>query len=283
MTKEFENKYLDKKFLRSVVETNDFQNSYIVGNVCNKKYLYKYYNMDVASNVIRDGFITIRFQQPSQWSDKFETLFYNADYSNVTADKSTHPKLYACCFTLDNVCEAAWKVYAGKLGLAKNCVQFKLSKSMFRKALAKYASKNGFIVYEGKVDYCSKYEIVNLHHPSSKYTNNNLKRLHEQLFCDGQFEIDNYLSLLLLKREAFKYENEYRYLLVPTTGRMKSYIDVQIPIKNVIKRIQVEQSCSKENFNHFHNICYEMGLGQLIEDIDLYSLDENLKNIIIEK
>ena len=88
MTKEFENEYQYKKILRPVAETSDFKNSYIVGDACCKIYLYKYYNMDVASSVIQDGFLTFRFQQPSQWSDKFETLFYNADYSNDFGNSS---------------------------------------------------------------------------------------------------------------------------------------------------------------------------------------------------
>lgn len=279
----FEKKKID--ICKQVKEHNKLLDCYTVGDDVGNYLMYKYINMEVALSSIRSGKIKIRFQHPSKWKDKYETLFYNADYSKITNDKLLTPKLYACCFTLKKVCEAAWSMYAKNSGIGKNCVQFKISRSKFRDELVKFANANGFKVYEGLVDYRKQYEIDNLYHKSSEYDNNmkikHLKRLHEELFC-GDFKIDNYLSLLLLKRDSFSYEKEYRFFLVPTRGDRLKFVDVEIPVESVISGIMVSECCKKSYLNVFSEHCKKESISNKIAIDNTYSLHNN-KNITIEK
>ena len=72
--------------------------------------------------------------------------------------------------------------------------------------LEDYANKNGYEVYIGKVNYeFEKQEIKNLHLTSSK---------HYAKFFPATMKREHYLSLMLLKRKSFQYENEVRIFLV---------------------------------------------------------------------
>ena len=72
--------------------------------------------------------------------------------------------------------------------------------------LDEYAELNGFEVYIGKVDYSfEKREIMSMHLASSPH--------YKDYFPDVMSR-EHYLSLMLLKRKAFDYENEVRLFLV---------------------------------------------------------------------
>lgn len=268
--------------LRDAKPLNKFSDSYVIGEPTTNRKMYKYINMSVAQKVIKDGYITFRFQQPSNWDDEYEMLFYNADYSEITSDAKTHPKLYACCFTFDKICEASWKQYSGNIGAGKNCVRLHINKGAFRKAIADYAEDKGFKIYEGPVYYRGEYLIENLLNSSSSIQNENIKRQHEELFC-GDFKIDNYLSLLLLKRVLFEYEKEYRFFLVNTRGRIYKKIDVQVPIKSVVDKIMLSDNCDNKYKKSFREFCQKEGIDYMLSEEKIYRLDKKFIGVTINK
>lgn len=238
---------------------------FFIGSRNGNRIAYKYMDLGTAMLCIKHG--TIRFAQPDTWPDKYEGRFYNADYSNVTREISATPKLYATCITFTSVSEAAWNTYTyNKSGLGARCVQFKFDKYKFRAALESFAKQNkkpGYKIYEGSVSYNhSDYHIDNLHqkgHP-----------LYEQYFCE--FSLKNYLNLLLIKRPAFKYEEEYRFFIIPNDQNdLKDFIDVPINWKNVIKEIRVDERCSDVEIEAFIAFCHKYDINESkIVKLDLH-------------
>lgn len=173
------------------------------------KKLYKY--MDLESAIISLTKGTVRFLEPYTWQDKFEGRFYNASYAQVEGAVGNTPPVLACCLTHAPVNEASWKVYSsGKTGLGARCVQFKINKKAFREAVVK--SAKGFALYEGLVNY--ELDDYTIRHLRQRYTPSGTEKdLYLEFFKD--FDLASYLSLLLIKRQAFRHEQELRYFLVP--------------------------------------------------------------------
>lgn len=218
----------------------------------------------------------IRFVQPSLWHDEFESRFFEADYSHVTTNPNLHPQLWACCFTLNKMSEAAWNTYTyNKQGLASRCVKFTIKRNKFRQML-----RNSTFVkktYEGKIDYTlSDYDIINLHKKTSP--------LYNSFF--GSFDIDKYLTLLLIKRNLFSYENEFRFLISLNCSSDK---ELYIPVNwsKLIQAVEVDQNCTDKEVEILQRWIMKVGIGNAItssvQKADIYGKTD-LKNekIIIE-
>lgn len=264
---------------QKTIEVGKFSNNnhcYYIGPQKLNRNAYKYMDLETAMLCIKYG--NIRFAQPDTWPDKYEGRFYNADYSNVSHNKGNTPKLYACCITFTGVSEAAWNTYTyNKSGIGARCVQFKFDKTKFRKALDKYATLHKkectYEIYEGAVSYdYSDYQIDGIHLKKSS--------LYNQYF--NNFHKENYLSLLLIKRPAFKYEEEYRFFIIPgTQSKLKPYIDINVPWKDIIKEIRVDERCSDVEIEAFKEFCRKYGINEdLIIKLNLHSNPQ--PNITIE-
>lgn len=231
---------------------------------CKNKAIYKYMNLDYALMCLSKNLI--RFAMPTKWADSYESRFYVADYSKISRDINNNPKLYACCFTLNKTSEAAWNMYSyNKKGLGSICVQFKIDIKRLRTLLNSYASSQGMIVYESKICYgFSDEEINGLHKRSSPYY---------ELFFD-EFSLDSYLSLLSVKRNAFYYENEIRYFLIPTHEKDDEKIDVPVKWGEIIKEIFIDKDATDTEIEVLKRYCKNVGI-EVVND--------NRKGIHIKK
>ena len=61
---------------------------------CKNKTVYKY--MDFETAIICLTSSSIRFVEPTEWYDKYEGRFYNANYIRICKDTYLTPILYAC-------------------------------------------------------------------------------------------------------------------------------------------------------------------------------------------
>lgn len=253
------------------------KNSYcfFIGAKNLSRHTFKYMDLETAMRCIKGK--TIRFAQPDTWPDKYEGRFYNADYKNVTNNYNNTPKLYACCVTFTKVSEAAWKTYTyNKKGFGSRCVQFRFDKSKFRNELYKFAKSNKqskYKVYEGDVSYAiSDFQIDSLHQKSSPF--------YAQYFYD--FKLDKYLKLLLIKRPAFKYEEEFRFFMIPDNQNIEnSHIDVPISWPTIIDEILIDEDCSDVEIEAFKAFCKKYGIDEhKISKLDLHTNPQ--PNIVIE-
>lgn len=196
----------------------------------NVRNLYKYMDLETALICLKNK--TIRFVQPSEWPDKYERHFYHADYTDLTDDYTVTPIVWACCFTTSKMSEASWNTYRyGKQGLGNKCVKFQISRSKFRDFLRK--DNRVKYTYEGFMDYSlSDNDIQRIHLKTSA--------LYPSIFS-GSFTLDKFLSLLLIKRSAFNYENEFRFLITLKGDAEDKAIFISIEWGELIDKIEVDK------------------------------------------
>lgn len=165
-----------------------------------KNTVFKYMPIDRLIDSIDNQYFA--FVSPDMWYDPFEQLYYNIDCS----PKGYITENIACLCVSEKSStneDACWRVYAGN---SSKSVRISLDRECLLKLLNEYAREKGYEVYIGKVNYeFEKREIQSLHLPSSKRYND---------FFPITMRREHYLSLMLLKRKAFLYENEVRIFLV---------------------------------------------------------------------
>ena len=187
---------------------------YKIGELSHAHHFYKYMSLDFALDCIENN--KICFVEPSRWQDKYERRFYEADYSKQTSNKEDCPLLYSTCVTMTRFNEAAWKLYTyGKTGLGATCVEFQINKFRFRRQLVNAASE-GDKIYEGEVMYCSQSMIDNIHKREIEEKGSNVPNKYYDKYVkrnEGVSYLNNYMNLLLMKRDAFKHENETRFFI----------------------------------------------------------------------
>lgn len=222
------------EILKPLKEFKSYQNSYTLIDDNHPKRriknLFKYMDLETTLKCLK--YKNLRFVQPSEWPDRYERHFYDADYSNLTNDSNVTPKLWACCFTTNKISEASWNTYRyGKQGLGNKCVKFQISRSKLRNILRK--DKRVQCIYEGFMNYSiSDYDIQNLHKKSSP--------LYKLIFS-LPFSVEKYLSLLLIKRSAFNYENEFRFLITTHDNPEEKIIFIHIEWSKLIEKVEIDK------------------------------------------
>lgn len=184
----------------------------IIGDFATGPSYYKYFSLENALLCLDND--TIAFVEPSVWQDAYESLYYEADYSNVTSDDRTHPRVFCTCATNQKHDEPAWRIYSGDNNV---CVQFEIDRPKFRLAILK-ALVDGDSVYEGTVQYTTQWTIENIGKRQKMDKKTKLmvpNNLYDE-FIDNKppFSIDNFINLLLLKRKDFAHEQETRFIIV---------------------------------------------------------------------
>lgn len=239
---------------------------YKLGDIA-PQHLYKYMNIQYAKESIIGDYMF--FQKLSQWTDQYEKRFYTADYSQLNIDKGLTPKVYACCLTGTELNEAHINAYRN--GEEKICIRFKLNTRNLRKFFDSYAIKHDSHIYEGRVFYdLSNKLLQGLHKSRHKY--------HAIFF--QHFVKANYFSLLLLKRQAFRHEDEIRFFV---EDQCISGDSIKIPVdwSKVVESIIVTADKRSNYYKDFVKLCAMKGIASnLIQPYDLYSMEE--KQITIE-
>lgn len=165
-----------------------------------KNTIYKYMPMDRFIKSVDNK--ELIFVSPEMWYDPFEQLYYGIDCSK----KGYKTEDIACMCVSEKSStneDACWRVYAGS---NSKTVRISLEQYKLLQLLDDYALNNGYEVYIGKVNYSfEKKDIKNLYKPSSN--------LYASFF-PSTMSREHYLSLMLLKRKSFQYENEVRIFLV---------------------------------------------------------------------
>lgn len=165
-----------------------------------KKTVFKYMPLDRFVKSVDDKVLT--FVSPEKWYDPFEQLYYGIDCSK----KGYYTEDIVCmCISEKSSTneDASWRVYAGP---SNKTVRISIEQDKLLQLLENYATSKDYEVYIGKVNYSfEKKDIQGLHNMSSPYYN---------VFFPKTMRVEHYLSLMLLKRSAFKYENEVRIFMV---------------------------------------------------------------------
>ena len=251
-----------------------------IGDRVKGKVIYKYMPFDSALKCLENN--NIRFHFPTKWDDPFEKYFFNANYDNVMPNPTFETRLYACCLTQNSDCEAAWKMYTKDY---KNnpCVQFKIYLGQFRRFADQFVHGIKGHLYEGRAYYgLSENEILHLYKRRSK---------NYQVFFSN-FNLREYLNLMLLKRPFFKYEGEVRYMVHSETLSFDNdYLDIKMPWSLCLYSVKLPPNCSLDRKNELeaaleanYKLCmkdYKGYYSQRIPPVD-NSLYNSLQMLTIE-
>lgn len=241
-----------------------------------KRKLYKFLDLESFFKTLDNG---LMFSEPYCWPDKFESRFYHANFSHLSCDEPMPRQVFACCMTTAKCSEVAWKNYlriaSGSNQLAcPYCVRLTLKRAPLLKLFSQWAKNNGgFAIYEGGIEYYRRFTIENMHLPNQKGSTG----IHNAFFRKGVFTLDDFLSLLLIKRDDFKHEEEVRYFVVPKE---------RIPVcRHFIKLTKLDWSQIIENITLVEPYALDGIFQSAFQRIreKIYATYPELKGITIEK
>lgn len=170
-----------------------------------KKILNKYISFEHLEKSIRKE--TIAFVSPKTWQDPFERLYYNANFEERY--KYKQPNIFCMCLTENSAQNeaASWKIYQN--GTNEKMIKVKFNVVKMLRKLDEFCIKERWSIYIGKIDYSFSSDQI-----KGLYLGEKSKKYFPQDFSD-----EHYFKLLLLKRKAFKFEQEVRMFLVPDKER----------------------------------------------------------------
>lgn len=164
------------------------------------------------------------FVSPNSWKDPFERRFYKTDYNSIGF---TRPEIACMCLSSKSSTneEASWRMYVESNDKA---LRLSIEFEALCKVLEEYATVNNYKIYIGKVEYLASKKIELLH--------KDVSAIEYSTFFPTRFLIEHYLTLMLLKRVSFEFENEVRIFIVN---------DGILPFNNGLLRIK-DVTYSKE-------------------------------------
>lgn len=180
----------------------------------------KYLPLSYLKKDIDDNKIT--FVSPKNWTDPFELKYYKLGYKNLIP-AFNEPDIFCMCLTekqAENE-DAMWRVYA-KPGEEMVKAYYDIIELLT--ILSNEGKRVGLKIFISRVIYADKKDINGVSPKKIK-----------------KFDLQHYLTLMSIKRKAYKYENEVRIFLVPTSDWTYSPSDNIMRIDNSIRRNYVKR------------------------------------------
>lgn len=174
---------------------------------------------------------------PTKWEDPFENVFLRADVVNSRGEKgafSFHDDVYGQCWTLETSSDAMWQIYSrDKDAVRVRTTVGKLIASL-RQDQGEWADSTCFI---GRVEYVSDTRLM---------------ALGKTIF--REFPMPEAIARsLLVKRRAYKHENEVRIIYFERDHRKHTngVYSYELQPSNVIDQVMVDGRVSYEDFAPF--------------------------------
>lgn len=259
--------------VKSIHDFTQYPHCHYLGGLKKADKICKYMDMATAELALQNA--TLQFSEPTCWPDQYEGRFYLANYSKLKVDKFITPAVLACCFTTNPINEAQIRTYChhNETGKASKCVMFEIQRTALRSCIDNWLKNHSqYECYEGMANYSlSNSELNKLHISGQRY--------HREVFAG--FDLSHYLSLLLLKRKAFSYEGELRFMLVAKDHSIrKGSLERMLMAVNwpdVIRNIYVDDDCDDEMFDAFTQRCAKYGISsERISRFNLYEMERTI-------
>ena len=210
--------------------------------------IYKYMPSEYALESLDKKYLY--FANPKKWDDPFEKRFIEAKYKTENGITKSFPlegKVFCTCMTQTPISEAHWIVY----GRRKDVVRITFSRENLYHILHDFSNRNHCDIYIGKVKYMTTPEI----------RNGKLSEVLSYGKCDFK-DKKTQIKLLLLKRNAFEYENEIRIIIVynKKIGKDEVLLDYKPEFSNeLVKKITLapkidngEKENLRKKFSKYH-------------------------------
>lgn len=138
--------------------------------------------------------------KPELWEDTFENFVLKSKLrtkDNKVIQYNVHDKLYGQCWTLEKSSDAMWQIHSKD----KSSIRIRTTIGDLFNSLNEASIETPKCLYSiGKVEYIKEDELVN----KAKGTFEN----------NGNVRFGNLFRSLLIKREAFRHENEIRLMFL---------------------------------------------------------------------
>lgn len=234
------------------------------GEFISKKMIYKYMPLDYAIETIKNRYLW--FSNPEKWKDPFEKRFINAKYlvNKNLYDFPLKGKVFSTCLTQTTSCEAHWSNYAnGQIGIS-----LKIKRQQLLEILK--CNTDDYDIYIGKVNYLRTDEIR--------------KRLSEieQIKDFSPLNLNNremLIRLLLLKRVAFRYEDEIRIFAIKKNKTREHGVKISYSImpNELIDTITIDPNVRSNTEDLLKNFFKQVYDFSKVYKSQLYSMSNNIE------
>jgi hypothetical protein len=207
----------------------------IIGGIRDSTRIYRIFPRDRFLNLFKENQNAL--VRPTMWNDPFENVILKADVISVSGKKAPfdfHANVYGQCWTLEAASDAIWQIYSRcKDAVRVRTTVGKLIDSM-RKSHGRLADSTCFI---GSVSYL---------------TEQKLKAFGQTVFRNG-VEPKAIARSLLVKRKAYKHENEVRLIYIERseTRHPEGIYNYQFDPRIVIDQVMVDGRVEYKNFLPF--------------------------------
>jgi hypothetical protein len=181
-------------------------------------FLFRFSTIERTLELLNENVIV--FRNPEQWNDPFEKLFITATFriNNNVYSSPLKERIYCTCFTGTNNSEAFWNTYTPN----RDGIRIKMNTEVLLKHLE---SIEGLSVYIGKVNYKFTDQIKFDRWEKEK-----------DAIING-IPNETFVKLMLQKRKAFKYEDEYRIILISERKLADQDIRIGIERKGLVSTL----------------------------------------------
>lgn len=177
--------------------------------------------------------------RPKKWDDLFENIFLNSPVKNTNGENGSfdfHDDVYAQCWTLETASDAMWQIYSREKDAIRVRTTVEKLIGNMRAVHGKLADACCFI---GRIKYQSESE---------------LRKLGKSMFKDFS-GAEAIARSLLIKRKAYKYENEVRliYIAPNKTKDSDCVYKYEIDPLKIFDQAMIDGRVSEEEFDIFKN------------------------------
>ena len=198
------------------------------GEFLQSKLLYKHLPLENALRTLKDK--SLWFANPITWKDPFEKRFLEAKYmlNGIEKDFTWKGRVFCTCMTQTITSEAFWNVYSrDSIG-----IELRVYREKLLEELSRYDGV--YKIFIGKVEYLKTDDIrkdlrkIPFTPPLGPHANLNTDSFAARLF--------------LLKRVAYKYEDEIRIIIVKKNATKENGISVKYECENneLFQRIVID-------------------------------------------
>lgn len=179
--------------------------------------------------------------KPEVWEDTFENFILKSQVKSASGEVYTydfHEEMYGQCWTKENSSDAMWRIYSPN----KECLRIRTTVRKLIDSLYGAQNKHSTITCcIGKVEYLN---------------NQKLMARANSTFDKSGISVENLFRSLLIKRRAFRHENEVRILFHNYRGGDPSSKIYSYPInpEDLIDQIMVDPRRSYSEFETIKKI-----------------------------
>lgn len=229
-----------------------------LGNIdLSKLYLYKFINIEYFLQWINNAHI--RIDKIEKWDDVYELFLFKQEFEkggNLIDVWSEALSIYGQSWTTARELDAMWRIYSPD----KFSVRIKTTAQHLIDAIEKSASTVGRATYVGKVKYQTKKQI----------------EADIQYYSQNIFKKEVLAASLLVKRDSFSYENEFRIVQkLPTI--------VEKDGKNVLAEIPQCLYIDASMSDFVLEVAFDSRLSDDMYNFLKSALQQKLPNVRIQK